>query len=121
MASNNNFPELPVLRLLRIVAVSPFSLLRRHVAWLWELQNRERLRIWAEMRQMRGLVPLLMKQRNGCRWSAPDRAELKMHLRHLAHVSPYLVLLLAPGGVFGLPLLAWWLDRRRLRRGAAAK
>lgn len=88
--------------------------------WLWELQNRERMRIWDEMGQMRGLIPLLMKQRNGYRWNDADRRNIRMQMRHLAHMCPYLILLFAPGGVFALPVLAWWLDRRRLKRESEA-
>ena len=38
-----------------------------------------------------------------------------VHLRRLWRISPYLVVLVAPGGFFMLPCLAWWLDRRRNR------
>ena len=34
----------------------------------------------------------------------------------LAHLSPYLVLLLLPGSALILPAYAWWLDRRRIKR-----
>jgi hypothetical protein len=67
---------------------------------------------------MRGLLPLLMKQRNGYRWSAADRRAIREHLQALGSLSPYLILFLAPGGIFALPVLAWWLDRRRLKRAA---
>ncbi len=32
-------------------------------------------------------------------------------------LSPYLIALLLPGSVLLLPIYAWWLDRRRLKRG----
>jgi hypothetical protein len=95
--------------------------MRRYLRSLWALQNRERLRLSLEMAQMRGLMPLLMKQRNGYRWSDVDRKRIGVHLRQLAAMSPYLILFLAPGGLFALPLLAWWLDRRRLRDATARK
>ena len=65
---------------------------------------------------MRGLMPLLMKSRNGGQWTPAERAQLLHHLRRLTHLSPYLLFLLLPGSALMLPLYAWWLDRRRLRR-----
>ncbi len=83
---------------------------------LWDLQNRERVRLSGEMAQMRGLMQLLMKQRNGYRWSETDRRKIRAQLRRLASLSPYLLLFVSPGGFLALPLLAWWLDRRRQKR-----
>ncbi|MDO9371834.1 MAG: hypothetical protein Q7U07_04495 [Gammaproteobacteria bacterium] len=68
------------------------------------------------MAQTRGLLPLLMKQRNGYRWTAADRLEIRAQLRRLLALSPYLIVFLLPGGLLMLPVLAWWLDRRRQRR-----
>ena len=85
-------------------------------AYLWDLQERERKRILAEAVQIKGLMPLLMKHRNGQRWTKEERAELRAHLRHLSDLSPYLVVVVLPGAPLTLPLLAWWLDRRRQRR-----
>lgn len=65
---------------------------------------------------MRGMMPLLMKARNGGRWTPQEKAEIVRHLRRMAHLSPYLLVLLLPGSVFLLPAYAWWLDRRRLNR-----
>ncbi len=78
--------------------------------------SRERDRIRAEIQSVQGLLPLLMKQRNGGTWTPEDYAQLRAHLRSLTSLSPYLVALLAPGSVFWFPLLAWWLDRRRSKR-----
>lgn len=97
----------------------PYVLARRAVRSLWALQHRERLRLSSEMAEMRGLMPLLMKQRNGYRWTEVDRKRIGVQLRQLAAMSPYLILFITPGGLFALPLLAWWLDRRRLRAAAA--
>lgn len=77
------------------------------------LAERQKQYLLAEMIQVRGLLPLLMKPRNQQPWSDADRYELKMHLRRLRNVSPYLVIVVMPGGFVVLPLLAWWLDRRR--------
>jgi hypothetical protein len=80
-----------------------------------ELTAREKRHLLNEILQVRGLMPLLMKQRNKGRWSAEDRAELHDHLRRLSNLSPYLVVLALPGSFLLLPALAWWLDRRRMR------
>ena len=73
----------------------------------------------AEMVKTRGLMPVLMKRRNKQQWSAEDKAEIRAHLSRLSRLSPYLVILVMPGGFAILPVLAWWLDRRRLARARA--
>jgi hypothetical protein len=78
-----------------------------------ELQARERKLLLAEIVQVRGLMPLLMKPRNKQKWSAEDKAELREHLQRLSHISPYIAVMILPGSIFLLPVLAWWLDRRR--------
>ena len=80
-----------------------------------DLTAREKRHLLNEILQVRGLMPLLMKQRNKGRWSSEDRAELHIHLRRLSSLSPYLVVLALPGSFVLLPALAWWLDRRRTR------
>lgn len=80
-------------------------------------QRREVQRILGELMAARGIMPLLMKARNGGQWTPDEKAELLAHLRRMAHLSPYLIALLLPGSVLVLPAYAWWLDRRRLRRG----
>lgn len=82
-----------------------------------EAQRRERERIVVEFAQVRGLMPLLMKRRNGKRWTREERLALQEQLQALAHLSPYLVVLALPGSFMFLPALAWWLDRRRQHRG----
>ena len=84
-----------------------------------ELTAREKKHLLNEILQVRGLMPLLMKQRNKGKWSAEDLAELRTHLRRLSDLSPYLVVLALPGSFLMLPALAWWLDRRRNRKGRA--
>ena len=105
-----------MLRRIGLLLILPILLLRRRLHGAWALQNRERIRLAGEISQMRGLMPLLMKQRNGYRWSEGDRRKIRAHLRKLAAISPYLVLFVSPGGFFLLPVLAWWLDRRRQKR-----
>lgn len=80
-------------------------------------QRREVQRILGELMAARGIMPLLMKARNGGQWTPAEKAELLAHMRRMAHLSPYLIALLLPGSVLVLPAYAWWLDRRRLRRG----
>ena len=79
------------------------------------VSGRERDYLLTEMSRVRGLMPLLMKPRNRQRWSAADKAELRAHLLRLRYLSPYLALSIVPGSFLALPLLAWWLDRRRTR------
>jgi hypothetical protein len=79
-------------------------------------QRREARRILTELMATRGIMPLLMKARNGERWTPAEKEALLGHLRRMAHLSPYLIALLLPGSVLLLPVYAWWLDRRRLRR-----
>jgi hypothetical protein len=80
------------------------------------LAARERHRLLAEFAEVQGLMPLLMKPRNHSRWSREDKRLLRQHLKRISRLSPYLVLLVAPGGFFAMPALAWWLDRRRIAR-----
>jgi hypothetical protein len=79
-------------------------------------QRREVRRVLAELIATRGVMPLLMKVRNGEQWTPAEREELLTHLRRMAHLSPYLIALVLPGSVILLPAYAWWLDRRRLKR-----
>lgn len=87
---------------------------------LWEVQEREKRRVLQEVVQVRGLMPLLMKRRNGEAWTRQERWELVRIMRGLHAASPYLLVLAMPGSVLLLPLLAWWLDRRRNRRVGGA-
>ncbi|TAJ32000.1 MAG: hypothetical protein EPO64_01965 [Nitrospirae bacterium] len=91
--------------------------MRNAIAGFRNLFNRERTRVAAELRQIQGLMPLLMKQRNGQPWTSEDRARLRTYLRQLFAVTPYLVALVLPAAPVTLPLLAWWVDQRRTRRG----
>ena len=79
---------------------------------------REKQFLLNEITQVKGLMPLLMKPRNKQPWSPEDKIELGGHLRRLSRLSPYFVVLLMPGGLFILPALSWWLDRRRTRTAA---
>lgn len=83
---------------------------------LLDAQKRERHFVVQEVLKVKGLMPLLMKQRNGLKWTPAERRELLETVRALSHLSPYLLTLALPGSVLILPLLAWWLDRRRAGR-----
>jgi hypothetical protein len=94
---------------LRIASVTAYRSIR-------DLTEREKKHLLSEMIQVKGLMPLLMKPRNKQRWTPEDRAELRVHLRRLSGISPYLIVLALPGSFLMLPALAWWLDRRRNRQ-----
>lgn len=80
-----------------------------------DLTDREKKYLLSEILQVKGLMPLLMKPRNKQSWTPEDKAELRVHLRRLSNISPYLIVLALPGSFILLPALAWWLDRRRNR------
>ena len=79
-------------------------------------QKRHARDLVSDIVRMRGLMPLLMKHRNGGVWSREEKAELLMQMRILSRISPALLLLLLPGSVLLLPAYAWWLDRRQRLR-----
>ena len=85
-----------------------------------DLTEREKNHLLSEILQVRGLMPLMMKPRNKQLWTTEDKEELKVHLRRLSNISPYLIVLALPGSFLMLPALAWWLDRRRNRQQPAA-
>ena len=85
-----------------------------------DLTEREKKHLLSEILQVRGLMPPMMKPRNKQLWTTEDKQELKVHLRRLSNISPYLIVLALPGSFLMLPALAWWLDRRRNRQQPAA-
>ena len=78
--------------------------------------SREKLRLHEELSLMKGAWPLLMKQRNGGKWTPEEKTQLKAMVRSASSVSPYLFIWALPGSVLLLPFLAWYLDRQRKRR-----
>ncbi len=78
--------------------------------------SREKSRMRHELSKIKGAIPLLMKPRNGSKWTAQDRHELKMMLRAASAVYPYLIIWALPGSILMLPLLAWHLDSRHKHR-----
>ena len=79
---------------------------------MMQAQKRQAGAVVGDLVRMRGLMPLLMKNRNGGAWSPEEKAELLDQMRRLSRVSPVLLLLLLPGSAILLPIYAWWLDRR---------
>ena len=79
--------------------------------------SREKSRLRDELALIKGAWPLMMKQRNGGKWTADEKARLKAMVRSASSVSPYLFIWAVPGSVLLLPLLAWFLDRQRKQRG----
>lgn len=104
---------MPFLQQIRSSASRTFS-------YVFELTQREKQNLLVEIQQTRGLMPILMKPRNGQQWTSQDRLELRDHFSRLSRLSPYLVLVVMPGGFLVLPVFAWWLDRRRVRERAPA-
>lgn len=109
-----------ILKFLTVLAL-PLLALWHGLAWLNTLQQKERARLQSELSETRGLMQLLMKQRNGYRWTTEDRRIIRANLKTILGLSPYIVLLVAPGGLVALPFLAWWLDRRKGQRTEAAR
>jgi hypothetical protein len=96
--------------------IPPDNALKRMLAG----QKQQARAFVADLVRMRGLMPLLMKHRNGGSWTTDEKAELLSQLRILSRISPYLLFLLLPGSALLLPAYAWWLDRRRKGRSGPA-
>jgi len=78
--------------------------------------EREKKYLEDELARTQTLMPLLMKPRNGAKWTKDEKRELVDHMKRISGLGPYVALLLLPGGLALLPLVAWWLDRRREKR-----
>ena len=87
----------------------------------FELAERERKFLLSEMTQVSGLMPILMRRRNKQKWTPEELDQIRAHLKRISQLSPYLVIIVMPGGFAVLPVLAWWLDRRRTRARVAPK
>lgn len=94
----------------------PPSLLQQKLAAVRSLSDTQKIYIRNELSQVHGLIPILMKHRNGGKWTAEERALLRRNLRAMKNLSPYLIPLVMPGGFLLLPLFAWWLDKRHKQR-----
>jgi len=82
--------------------------------------SREKRRFRDELLMMKGAWPLLMKQRNGGKWTPEDKERLQVMLRSASSVSPYLFIWAVPGSVLLIPFLAWYLDKRRKNQSGPA-
>lgn len=78
--------------------------------------SREKNRMRQELGKIKGAIPLLMKPRNGSKWTPQERQELRRMLRAASAVYPYLIIWALPGSILLLPFLAWHLDVRRKNR-----
>jgi hypothetical protein len=77
-------------------------------------QNRDF--ILKEILAVKGLIQIIMKPRNTReKWTAEEKKEIKIHLRHISQMVPVLIIFLLPGGSLMLPFLAGALDRRTNR------
>jgi len=76
-----------------------------------------RAALLGEILEVRGLMRLLMKRRNGrSPWTPEEKAQLTGHLKQISKTVPVVVLFCLPGGSLFLPLLAFLADRRKTRR-----
>jgi hypothetical protein len=99
--------------------VSYQSRMRRAPKWFGSFlasNSREKNRLRHELGKFKGAIPLLMKPRNGQKWTAQDRHDLQHILRAASAVYPYLIIWALPGSIILLPFLAWHLDARRKDR-----
>ena len=73
--------------------------------------------ILAEVLAVKGLMYLLMKNRNtGEKWTREEKTQIKNHLIIISKVIPVMIIFLLPLGTLLLPFLAEVLDRRKKRR-----
>jgi hypothetical protein len=110
------FIKITIKRMVRLTYKRFTSPLQQKWAIVRSLHDSQRLYIRNELSQVHGLIPILMKRRNGGQWSESERAILVRNFRAMSNLSPYLIPLIMPGGILMLPLLAWWLDCRRKGR-----
>lgn len=84
---------------------------------LKRLIQKNRAFILAQVLEVRGLMQLLMKNRNtGKQWTREEVRQIRVHLKQLSKMVPVILVFLLPGGAFLLPLLAEVLDRRKQGR-----
>jgi hypothetical protein len=99
--------------------ISYQSRMKRAPRWFGSFlasNSREKNRMRTELGKIKGAIPLLMKPRNGNKWTPQDRQELQHMLRAASAVYPYLIIWALPGSILILPFLAWHLDARRKNR-----
>lgn len=118
----NTSPNLSATTALSVASTLPSSrggmmlAIRRFAKEVRLLHQREKRRIREEILQVPGLMALLMKPRNGQKWTKEEYQELRAQLRRLSRLSIYLASAALPGTTLTLPLIAWWLDQRQQKR-----
>ena len=86
-------------------------------SYVKRLLTQNRQFILTEVLAVKGLMQLLMKNRNtGERWTKEEKKEIKKHLKHISKMVPVIIVFLLPGGTLLLPFLAEVLDRRKTIR-----
>lgn len=89
----------------------PFSMVAR---FLKRLIQKNRAFLLAQVLDVKGLMQLLMKNRNtGETWTQEELRQIRAHLRGISKMVPVILVFLLPGGALLLPLLAEVLDRRK--------
>jgi hypothetical protein len=84
---------------------------------LRRLIQKNRAFLLSQVLDVKGLMQLLMKNRNtGEKWSPEELRQIRAHLRGISRMVPVILVFLLPGGAFLLPLLAEVLDRRKQTR-----
>ena len=85
--------------------------------YLKRLIGKNREFILAEVLAVKGLMQLLMKNRNTDEpWTREEIREIRTHLKEISKMVPVIVIFLLPGGALLLPILAEVLDRRKTKR-----
>lgn len=91
------------------------------VRLLKRLIQKNRAFLLAQVLDVKGLMQLLMKNRNtGERWTQEELRQIRAHLRGISKMVPVILVFLLPGGALLLPLLAEVLDRRKQVRPTPA-
>jgi hypothetical protein len=90
--------------------------------FLKRLIQRHRAFILAQVLDVKGLMQLLMKNRNtGEKWTPEELRQIRSHLKGISRLVPVILIFLLPGGALLLPLLAEVLDRRKQTRPGPAR
>ena len=89
--------------------------------FLRRLIQKNRAFLLAQVLEVKGLMQLLMKNRNtGEQWTQEELRRIRAHLRGISKMVPVILVFLLPGGALLLPLLAEVLDRRKQARPTPA-
>lgn len=90
-------------------------------SYLKNLLKKNKEFILKEFIEVKGLMQLLMKERNTSdKWTKEENKELISHIKEISKVIPLLVIFILPGGSFLIPFLAEAIDRRSDKRTGTA-